>query len=109
MRLTAPSISPVILSAPMASRTRPRIGITTSPRRGDDYYIPYKRAVEAVGAQPVELPPGTGSLPDLDGLLLPGGWDGDPALYGEAPDPKIGPVDRELAHTQLLLFAQARD
>ena len=93
----------------MASDTRPRIGITTSPRRGDDYYIPYKRAVEAVGAQPVDLPPGTGSLPDLDGLLLPGGWDVDPALYGEAPDPKVGPIDRELDDTELRLFALARD
>ncbi len=93
----------------MASDTRPRIGITTSPRRGDDYYIPYKRAVEAVGAQPVDLPPGTRSLIDLDGLLLPGGWDVDPALYGEEPDPKVGPIDRELDDTELRLFAQARD
>src|SRR6184192_766785 len=60
--LTAPSTSPVILSAPVASDTRPRIGITTSPRRGNDYYIPYKQAVEAVGAQPVDLPPGTSAL-----------------------------------------------
>ena len=93
----------------MAPDARPRIGITTSPRRGDDYYIAYKRAVEAVGAEPVDLPPGTRSLPDLDGLLLPGGWDVDPALYGEEPDPKIGPIDRELDDTELLLFAQARD
>ena len=93
----------------MASDTRPRIGITTSPRRGDDYYIAYKRAVEAVGAEPVDLPPGTGSLPDLDGLLLPGGWDVDPALYGEEPDPKVGEIDRELDDTELRLFAQARD
>jgi putative glutamine amidotransferase len=41
--------------------------------------------------------------------LLPGGWDVDPALYGEKPDPKVGPVDRELDDTELLLFGQARD
>jgi putative glutamine amidotransferase len=74
-----------------------------------DYYVPYKRAVEAVGAQPVDLPPGTASLPELDGLLLPGGWDVDPELYGEQPDPKVGPIDRELDDTELRLFAQARD
>jgi putative glutamine amidotransferase len=88
---------------------RPRIGITTSPRRGDDYYDTYRRAVEAVGAEAVDLPPGTASLPAVDGLLLPGGWDVDPALYGEKADPKTGPVDRELDDTELTLFAQARD
>ncbi len=93
----------------MAREDRPRIGITTSPRRGDDYYDPYRRAVKAVGAEPVDLPPGTPSLPDVDGLLLPGGWDVDPALYGEDPDPKLGPVDRELDDTELRLFSQAHD
>ena len=93
----------------MDKEVRPRIGITTSPRRGDDYYGTYRRAVEAVGAEAVDLPPGTASLPALDGLLLPGGWDVDPALYGEKADPKTGPVDRELDDTELRLFAQARD
>ncbi len=93
----------------MSREERPRIGITTSPRRGAEYYIAYKRAVEAVGAQPVDLPPGTARLPELDGLLLPGGWDVDPALYGEEPDPKVGPIDRELDDTELRLFGQARE
>src|SRR2546426_11854518 len=88
---------------------RPRIGITTSARRGDDYYLPYERAVQAVGAEAVELPAGTPALPEVDGLLLPGGWDLDPSLYGEKPDPKVGPVDRELDDTALRLFAQAGD
>jgi len=93
----------------MQREERPRIGITTSPRRGADYYIPYKRAVEAVGAQPVDLAPGTTKLPDLDGLLLPGGWDVDPALYGEKPGPEVGPIDRELDDTELRLFGLARE
>ena len=93
----------------MQRNGRPRIGITTSQQRGADYYIPYRRAVEAVGAQPVDLPPGTRSLPEVDGLLLPGGWDVDPALYGEKPDPKVGPIDRELDDTELRLFQQARE
>jgi putative glutamine amidotransferase len=87
---------------------RPRIAITTSPRRGAEYYVPYRRAVEAAGAEPVELPPGTPALPDVDGLLLPGGWDLDPSFYGEAKDDKVGPVDRELDETELKLFRQAR-
>jgi len=93
----------------MQRNGRPRIGITTSQQRGADYYIPYRRAVEAVGALPVDLPPGTRSLPEVDGLLLPGGWDVDPALYGEKPDPKVGPIDRELDDTELRLFQQARE
>jgi len=98
-----------LVSKVMSREERPRIGITTSPKRGAEYYIAYKKAVEAVGADPVDLPPGTSRLPDLDGLLLPGGWDVDPALYGQAPDPKLGPVDHELDRTELRLFAQARD
>jgi putative glutamine amidotransferase len=87
---------------------RPRIGITTSPRRGAEYYVPYRRAVEAAGADPVEVPPGTPELPAVDGLLLPGGWDVDPALYGEQKDEKVGPIDPELDETELRMFRQAR-
>ena len=94
----------------MRPDARPRIGITTSPRRGDQYYTPYRRAVEAAGAEPVELPPGTARLPEqVDGLLLPGGWDVDPSLYGETKDEKVGPIDRELDETELRLFKEARD
>jgi putative glutamine amidotransferase len=87
---------------------RPRIGVTTSPRRGEDYYLTYGRAVEAVGAEAVYLPPGTPSMADLDGLLLPGGWDVDPALYGEKPDAKVGDIDPELDETEIRLFKDAR-
>ena len=88
---------------------RPRIGITVSPQRGEKYYVPYLKAVEAAGAEPVELPPGTPALPEVDGLLLPGGWDVDPAFYGEAKDEKVGPIDRDLDETELKLFRQARE
>jgi putative glutamine amidotransferase len=87
---------------------RPRIGVTTSPRREADYYLTYGRAVEAAGAEAVYLPPGTPSIADLDGLLLPGGWDVDPALYGEKPDAKLGDVDPELDETEIRLFKEAR-
>jgi putative glutamine amidotransferase len=63
---------------------------------------------ERPGAEPVDLPAGTATLPAVDGLLLPGGWDVDPALYGQAPDPKIGEIDRELDDTELRLFQAAR-
>jgi putative glutamine amidotransferase len=89
-------------------RNRPRIGVTTSPKREKNYYLTYGRAVEAAGAEAVYLPPGTPSLDDLDGLLLPGGWDVDPALYGEKPDAMVGDIDRELDETELTLFKDAR-
>ena len=89
-------------------KARPKIGITTSPRREADYYLTYGRAVESAGAEPVYLPSGTGSMGDLDGLLLPGGWDVDPALYGEQPDPKVVQIDRELDDTEIRLFKDAR-
>ncbi|HEY5034091.1 MAG TPA: gamma-glutamyl-gamma-aminobutyrate hydrolase family protein [Candidatus Dormibacteraeota bacterium] len=88
---------------------RPKIGITTSPKREADYYLTYGRAVEAAGAEAVYLPPGTGSVADLDGLLLPGGWDVDPALYGEKPDPKLGDIDPELDEAEIRLFKLARN
>jgi putative glutamine amidotransferase len=95
--------------SPALTHNRPRIAITTSPRRGAEYYVPYRRAVEAAGAVPVELPPGTEQLPGVDGLLLPGGWDVDPSLYGEPKDEKVGPIDRELDDTELRMFRQARE
>jgi putative glutamine amidotransferase len=95
-------------SAALTGR-RPKIGITTSPRREPAYYQTYIRAVEAAGADAVELPPGDAALPAVDGLLLPGGWDVDPTLYGERPDEKVGPIDRELDDSELTLFRQARE
>ncbi|TMF20347.1 MAG: hypothetical protein E6I36_10665 [Chloroflexi bacterium] len=91
------------------SEERPRIAITVSPRRGETYYVPYLKAVEAAGAEPVALPAGTPTLPDVDGPLLPGVWDVDPALYGENNDEQVGPIDRELDETELELFRKARD
>jgi putative glutamine amidotransferase len=87
---------------------RPRIGVTVHPRRGLEYYGTYRRAVTAAGAEPIDLVPGTKTLPELDGLLLPGGWDVDPSFYGEQRDEKVGETDPELDETELLLFHQAR-
>ena len=70
--------------------------------------MPYRKAVEAAGAEAIDLPSGTASLPELDGLLLPGGWDVDPAFYGETPEDRIGPIDHDLDETELRLLRQAR-
>lgn len=88
---------------------KPRIGITIHPKRGLQYYVPYRRALQSAGAEPVDLVPGTRSLPDVDGLVLPGGWDVDPAFYGEKRDENLGETDPELDATELAMFKQARD
>src|SRR5579859_8105629 len=73
------------------------------------YFTPYRKAVEDAGGEPVDLVPGTESLPELDGLLLPGGWDVDPSFYGEARGTKVEETDPELDTTELRLFRQARE
>ena len=64
--------------------------------------------MEAAGAEAVSLAAGTAELGSVDGLLLPGGWDVDPALYGEEQDTAVGPIDPELDRTEVELFRQAR-
>jgi putative glutamine amidotransferase len=101
--------SPPPASQDSAEGDRPRIGVTVHPRRGLEYYGTYRRAVIAAGADPVDLVPGTTALPDVDGLLLPGGWDVDPSFYGERRDENLGETDPELDETELELFRQARE
>jgi len=88
---------------------RPKVGVTTSPKREASYYLTYGRAVEAAGAEAVYLPIGAPTVAGLDGLLLPGGWDVDPARYGEKPGEKVGDIDPELDETEIRLFKEARE
>jgi putative glutamine amidotransferase len=78
---------------------RPLIGVTTAAvtnENGLTYnraYSPIARAVARAGGLPVLIPTGLDEetlhalYERLDGLLLPGGPDIDPAHYGEAPHP----------------------
>lgn len=83
---------------------RPLIGITAASYydQGRLYhrgYAPIAGAVAAAGGLPVYIPPGLDddSLHDLytrlDGLLLPGGPDICPNLYGQSPHPKSQGID----------------
>ncbi len=101
---------------------RPLIGITASFDRArwslwqdEVTLVPaaYVRAVQAAGGQPVVLPPDDDAaavLPRLDGLVLSGGADLDPGLYGAAPDPQTVDVrpDQDAAELALLEAALAR-
>ena len=96
----------------LTSAHGPRIGITCSPRRGPDYYAPYLRAIEMAGGSPLVIEPlpapdaihAAALLGTLDGLLLPGGWDIDPSMYGEKRSiPETEKVDLPLDTTEAVL------
>jgi gamma-glutamyl-gamma-aminobutyrate hydrolase PuuD len=82
----------------------------------------YFELVAAAGGRPLLVPP-TSTAPDgpaagadqvigvLDGLVLTGGGDVDPAAYGEEPDPEVGGVnpDRDASERALLAAALEAD
>jgi putative glutamine amidotransferase len=71
----------------------------------------YTNAVYAAGGQPVILPvvadPPADLLARLDGLMLTGGGDLDPALYGEPPDPSVYGVRRDRDAFETALYNEA--
>jgi putative glutamine amidotransferase len=75
----------------------------------------YTRALESVGLVPVIIPPLADPLAAarvLDlvaGLVLTGGEDVDPSLYGQEPHPELGTVNRARDATELALLAGARE
>jgi putative glutamine amidotransferase len=103
------------------------IGITTNataqpdwsdlgPSRALDYvFQDYTRAVEDAGGIPVLLPALNtedalrSAVSRFDGLLLTGGPDVSPRLYGQQPRPGIGIVDPERDRWELLAVQAAMD
>lgn len=78
----------------------PLIGITTYGQNEEDRYslpAPYISAVRRAGGVPVLLPPGETAIETLitriDGLVLAGGGDIDPELYGGEMHPETYMVD----------------
>jgi gamma-glutamyl-gamma-aminobutyrate hydrolase PuuD len=101
---------------------RPLIGISTyrEPARWGTWDVPavllpasYADAVAAAGGEPVLLPTGAvsaGVVAQLDGLLLAGGADVEPARYGQPAGPHTTVrTDRDAAELELLQAALARD
>ena len=76
--------------------------------REPDEAANYARALEAAGLTPVLAPPESNpSLEGIDGLLLMGGGDIDPSLYGEARHEKTEPPDHALDRAEHSLLGQA--
>jgi putative glutamine amidotransferase len=75
----------------------------------------YCQAVALAGGAPVLIPLELGEsawrsiYERLDGLLLPGGGDVDPAHYGEVPHKKLGKVNDALDEAELVLTRWALD
>jgi putative glutamine amidotransferase len=72
----------------------------------------YVRSVEQVGGIPLVLPPVRPEdvpaiLDRLDGVVLSGGVDVDPELYGQIPHPKLGRVNRRRDDFELALTREA--
>src|SRR3984957_4253174 len=78
----------------------------------------YFELVAAAGGRPLLLPPGSPSpggpaagaaevIAVLDGLVLTGGGDVDPAAYGEEPDPEVGGIDQIRDASERALLAAA--
>jgi putative glutamine amidotransferase len=107
----------------LASRNeRPLIGVTTSEVRPAERVtplpegeprgvemalgMPYLRGVEAAGGLPLVIPPLAPEaieplLDRVDGILLSGGPDLDPDLYGAEPHAELGPIEPDLDRFEL--------
>ncbi len=101
---------------------RPWIGITTYTEdarwRSTAGHVSllntgYAESVNAAGGRAVLIPtddPGADTLDRLDGLILAGGGDVDPARYGEQPHPAtVWDTGRDEAELTLLRGALGRD
>ncbi len=98
---------------------RPTIGITTrtimeANRALDGASVEYAEAIARAGGVPVQLPGRLRPvhrevLGAVDALVLTGGGDVDPRLYGERPSSAVGGVDPARDEWELELTKQAVD
>ncbi|MFH8514408.1 gamma-glutamyl-gamma-aminobutyrate hydrolase family protein [Streptomyces gelaticus] len=104
--------------------TRPVIGISTyqEPARWGVWEMPatllpasYPRLVRASRGLAVMLPPddtaeaALEAVAALDGVVIAGGADVEPARYGQSPDPRTGPPARARDEWELALIEAAID
>ncbi len=98
---------------------RPRIGVTSSSGTGRTTAIEqvgrgYLDGVAAAGGLPLVLPTGDAVLAadavaSVDGLVLTGGADVDPARYGAELHPETGGIDTARDAWELALLAAAEN
>ncbi|HEX7419517.1 MAG TPA: gamma-glutamyl-gamma-aminobutyrate hydrolase family protein, partial [Thermoanaerobaculia bacterium] len=99
---------------------KPLIGIgsdvqTTPGHRDRAFaYTTYTEALRKAGAIPVVIPPQPENaaeiVEELDGILLAGGDDCDPAAYGETRHPSVEPImDPRRQNNDLSIARAARE
>lgn len=94
---------------------KPVIGVTSDIDQNGDTLVQtrYIQAVREAGGVPIILPVGLEAIEEvcdrLDGLLLIGGEDIDPYLYGEEPHRQLGKVLPERDESELALFKTMAD
>jgi putative glutamine amidotransferase len=83
------------------------------PQRKLSLGMDYPAAVAAAGGVPVVLPPMSPAddalLERLDALVVSGGPDIDPVLYGAKPHPQLGPVEHDADPRELAVLRAAED
>lgn len=94
---------------------KPLIGVTSDIDQNGDTLVQtrYIQAVRRAGGVPVILPVGLEAIEEvcdrLDGVLLIGGEDVDPYLYGEEPHRQLGKVLPERDESELALIKHMAD
>ena len=98
---------------------KPVIGIGTDILRVEGVrerafvYLTYVESLRRAGAIPLLIPPQPENLADLvdtlDGILLAGGEDCDPSLYGEDPHPSASLMDPRRQPNEVELARIARE
>lgn len=82
-----------------------RVGVTF---RFPEKVPPYEAALRAAGLEPIRITPAAPrEIDGLDGLVVTGGTDVDPALYGQERDPLTGEPDRARDDLEMRLIDQA--
>jgi putative glutamine amidotransferase len=83
-----------------------RVALPFGSRTPESKRNPYRLALAGVSIQPDE---NVTTLAGLDGLLLAGGSDVDPALYGATPHPETEEPDRDRDSLEAALVREALD
>jgi putative glutamine amidotransferase len=86
---------------------RPRIAIARWEDIPGERLHNYWDRVREAGLEPVDVSGAGATMSSASGLVLTGGVDVDPALYGEAPHPQTEQVNRARDEFELALLRQA--
>src|SRR5215212_6291753 len=89
------------------------VNVTAGLRDRAFVYTTYVESLKRAGAVPVLIPPQPENVAEvienLDGILLAGGDDCDPELYGEERHPTVDPMDPRRQHNDTTLAKLARN